>query len=116
MKSWRGVLLAGVGVALLVAAGAAGYFGWQRWRGPQQPLYAGKPMEHWLERLRSADAEEWAADRHALQGQGGLAVLLEARQDADLRAHRRAVMALADRGADASGPLVESLPRGGARV
>src|SRR5207237_6375124 len=48
-------------------------------------------------------------------GEPGLAVLLQARKDSDIRAHRRAAAALARLG-DAAAPLVASLRRGGQRV
>ena len=57
-----------------------------------------------------------AAEALADLGEPGLAGLLEARRDSDLRAHRRAVAALVHIGAPAVPGLVAALERAGSRV
>jgi HEAT repeat protein len=108
-----------VGFLLLLVAGLGGglWLGRYRQREAVEPRPGGQPAEVWLERLRSADPEEGrkAAEELAGLGEPGLTVLLEARKDSDIRAHRRAAAALVRLGPDAAGPLVKAL-RGGGRV
>jgi HEAT repeat protein len=118
----RGVWRLGAALVLLVGlgllAGLGLRLGWQRWRLPGEARPGGRPVAAWLEQLRSPDPAEGtrAAEALADLGSTGLPVLLEARKDGDVRAHRRAAAGLVRLGADAAEPLVKDLPRGGERV
>jgi HEAT repeat protein len=114
----RVLWVVGVGLVLLAGLGLGLGLGWQRGRQRAETGPGGRSVESWRERLRSDDPREGrqAAEELAGLGEPGLAVLLEARKDSDIRAHRRAAAALTHLGADAAGPLVEALPRGGQRV
>jgi HEAT repeat protein len=103
-------------VGALVLAGGLGLGLWLGRRSASTGA-GGRSTDAWLEQLRSLDAEEGARAARELAGLGkpGLDVLLQARQDSDIRAHRRAAAALAGL-PDAAGPLVEALPRGGPRI
>jgi HEAT repeat protein len=103
---------------LLSGVGVGGYLAWRHWRKPREPLIGSKTKEAWLADLRSPDPVlgREAALALADLGEAGLSLLLEARKDADLRVHRRAVTGLVRLGAKAAPGLVEVLPHGGARV
>jgi HEAT repeat protein len=106
-------------IALLLLGGLLGgaLLAW-RWWLARESLLAGKTREAWLEELRLPDPAVGGGAARALGdlGEPALPVLLEARKDADLRAHRRAVGALVRLGPVAAPPLVALLDRGGARV
>jgi HEAT repeat protein len=114
----RSRLLIVAAVLLLGGLGTGAYFGWRHLRTPRQALVGGRTPETWLEELRSTDPAVGGAAAVALAdlGKPALPVLLEARKDADLRAHRRAVRALVRLGGAAAPDLVSLLDRGGARV
>jgi HEAT repeat protein len=106
-------------VAALVVGGlgVGAYFKWRRPPSGEPPV-GGKTPEAWLQELRSADPAVGGPAALALAdlGEPGLSVLLEARKDSDLRAHRRAARALSLMGAPAAQELTALLERGGARV
>src|SRR5437016_5855471 len=118
----RSVWRVGAALVLLVGLGQLASLGlrlgWQKWHRPGEAWPGGQGVEAWLEQLRSPDPVEGtrAAEALADLGSAGLPVLLEARKDADVRAHRRAAAALVRLGAEAAEPLVKDLPRGGERV
>jgi HEAT repeat protein len=110
------VLIAALVLLLGMTVGA--YFAWRHLRRPGSPLVGGKTHEEWLAELLSPEQTVGtkAAEKLADLGEPALPVLLEARKDSDLRAHRRAVMALVRIGAPAVPGLVAALDRGGPRV
>jgi HEAT repeat protein len=105
-------------VILLAGLAIGGYVGWRYLHRTGTALVGGKTPEAWLEDLRSPDPAigTKAAETLAELGEPAVPVLLTARKDSDLRAHRRAVSALVHIGAPAVPGLVAVLDRGGARV
>lgn len=111
----------GVGFVVLMAAGLCLGLWLGRYRTPDvpgEPTVGGSTEEAWLERLRSADVDEGTKAWQGLAdlGEQGLPILLKARKDSDVRAHRRAALGLVKVGAPAVPGLIEALPRGGDRV
>src|SRR4051794_30216693 len=107
----RRLLWLAVGLALLAAVGGA-YFLRERLLGGEARI-GGRTEAQWLEALRSSEARgSEAVDALVALGDAGLPVLLAARKDGDLRAHRRAVGGLVRLGAVSAAALVEALPVG----
>jgi HEAT repeat protein len=111
-----GMLIAAV--ILLASLAVGGYFGWRHLYRSGTALVGGKTPAAWLEELRSPDPAVGmkAAETLVDLGEPALPILLEARKESDLRAHRRAVFALVSIGPPAVPGLVAALDRGGARV
>jgi HEAT repeat protein len=103
---------------LLALLGVGAFFAWRHLRGPRETLIGGKAPDTWLEQLRSPDPVVGtnAAESLADLGEPALPVLLKARKESDLRAHRRAVSALVRIGAPAAPGLVAVLEHGSSRV
>jgi HEAT repeat protein len=101
---FQGGLLA---LALLVV----GYFAWQRYHPPSLPMYEGKTLDQWIEDLGDPDnrISDRAADVLADAGVQAVPYLLDAREQSDLRLHRRAVAVLVRIGSRAAAGLVAAL-------
>jgi HEAT repeat protein len=114
-RSWDVLFFALTALAVLLGLS---YVLWLRWRTPRESLIGARTEAGWLTDLRSPDASVGAraADELAGLGDVGLPVLMAARKDADLRAHRQAVRGLVKLGSKAAPALVEALPAGGERA
>jgi HEAT repeat protein len=110
MKAWHWTALGGAILLVAVGLGLA-YRLWPRSGRPAEPVYEGRTLAGWVERLKDPDprAGAEAADALVRAGPDAVPALLEARKDADIRLHRRAAAALVRLGREAAPGLVAAL-------
>ncbi|HTU19904.1 MAG TPA: HEAT repeat domain-containing protein [Gemmataceae bacterium] len=110
MKSSRGSTLLQVALLALALLGL-GWWAWQRYHPPSAPTYHGRTLDQWITDLDDPDYQvsDRAVDVLEEVGADAVPVLLDAREQGDIRLHRRAVAALIRIGAPAAPGLVAAL-------
>jgi HEAT repeat protein len=110
MKSARGSTLL-QGALLAVTLLGLGYWAWQRYHHPAVPTYEGKTLPQWMAELDDPDyaTSDRAADALEHLGDKAVPAVLDARENGDIRLHRRAAAVLVRIGAPAAPGLVAAL-------